>query len=61
VPGSDEAFFAETPADWEALVRTVAVAFTGFNPLELLEIDLEDLEWWYHQAEQLAEEMKQHG
>jgi len=39
----------------------VAVAFTGFNPLELLEMDLEDLVWWYHQAEQLAEEMKQHG
>jgi len=60
VPGSDEAFFATAPADW-ALVRTVAVAFSGFNPEALLEMDLEDLEWWYHQAEQLAEEMKQHG
>jgi len=39
----------------------VAVAFTGFNPVELLEMDLEDLEWWYHQAEQLAEEMKGDG
>ena len=61
MPGSHEAFFATTPADWEALVRTVAVAFTGFNPETLLEMDMEDLEWWYHQAEQLAEEMKQHG
>jgi uncharacterized protein (DUF427 family) len=37
------------------------VAFTGFNPVELLEMDLDDLVWWYHQAEALAEEMKQHG
>ncbi|KMQ73999.1 hypothetical protein Msub_10170 [Marinobacter subterrani] len=61
MPGSDEAFFAEAPADWAALVRSVAVAFTGFSPLELLEMDLDDLVWWYHQAEQLAEEMKANG
>jgi uncharacterized protein (DUF427 family) len=36
----------------------VAVAFTGFNPAALLEMDMDDLMWWYHQAEQLAEEMK---
>lgn len=61
MPGSDEAFFAQAPADWATLIRVVAVAFTGFNPVELLEMDLEDLEWWYHQAEQLAEEMKGDG
>lgn len=58
MPGSGEAFFAQAPADWAALTRTVAVVFTGFNPVDLLEMDLDDLEWWYHQAEQLAEEMK---
>lgn len=61
MPGGGQAFFAQAPADWAALIRTVAVAFTGFNPEALLEMELEDLVWWYHQAEQLAEELKQHG
>tara|TARA_B100000700_G_scaffold22521_4_gene21883 strand:- start:24348 stop:24470 length:123 start_codon:yes stop_codon:yes gene_type:complete len=40
----------------------VAVSFTGINPVELLEMDLDDLTWWYRQAETLADEMKaNHG
>lgn len=39
----------------------MATAFGGFNPLDLLEMDLDDLRWWYGQAEKLAEEMKAHG
>jgi len=42
-------------------VRSTAVAFGGFNPPDLLEMDVEDLVWWYHQAEILAEEIKSHG
>tara|TARA_R110002012_G_scaffold262685_5_gene444982 strand:+ start:2519 stop:2632 length:114 start_codon:yes stop_codon:yes gene_type:complete len=37
------------------------VSFTGFNPVDLLEMDIDDLVWWYEQAATLAEEMKQHG
>lgn len=59
--GGDRAFFAQAPSDWAALTRTVAVAFTGFNPEALLEMDLDDLVWWYGQAEILAEEIKRHG
>jgi len=29
--------------------------------LDLLEMELDDLRWWYGQAEKLAEEMKEHG
>lgn len=42
-------------------MRAVAVAFTGFSPEALLEMDVDDLVWWYGQAETLAEEIKQHG
>ena len=59
--GGGGAFFAQAPQDWTALIRTVAVAFTGFDPEALLEMDLDDLVWWYSQAETLAEEIKQHG
>lgn len=59
--GGHRAFFAEAPSDWTALIRTVAVAFSGFDPEALVEMDLDDLVWWYRQAETLAEEMKQHG
>lgn len=61
MPGGHRAFFAQAPRDWAALTRTVAVAFTGFNPVELLEMDVDDLVWWYGQAEILAEEMKRDG
>lgn len=60
MPAHGGAFFAQAPADWAALVRTVAYAFTGFNPVDLLEMDVDDLVWWYHQAEALASEIKQH-
>ena len=39
------------------MLRAVATAFPGFNPAEILEMDLDDLAWWHNQAEQLAEEM----
>jgi len=61
VPVTGGAFFAQAPQDWAALIRTVSVAFTGFNPVDLLEMEMDDLVWWYHQAEQLAEEMKRDG
>lgn len=60
MPAGGGAFFAQAPRDWAALTRTVAVAFTGFNPVELLEMDVDDLVWWYRQAEELAEEIKRH-
>ncbi|CAP44772.1 hypothetical protein predicted by Glimmer/Critica [Bordetella petrii] len=37
------------------------MAFGGFNPADLLEMDLEDLIWWYRQAEVIAEELKARG
>lgn len=61
MPSRGGAFFAQAPQDWAALVRAVAFSFTGFNPVDLLEMDLEDLVWWYEQAATLAEEIKQHG
>lgn len=61
MPGRCRAFFAQAPQDWATLVRAVAVSFTGFNPVDLLEMDIDDLVWWYEQAATLAEEMKQHG
>ncbi|MAZ33381.1 MAG: hypothetical protein CMO06_09580 [Thalassospira sp.] len=56
--GGHAAFFAQIPQDWAALIRVVAVAFPGFNPTDLLEMDLDDLEWWFEQARSLAEDMK---
>jgi hypothetical protein len=58
VSGGARTFFAQTPQDWAALTRVVAVAFAGFNPTDLLEMDLDDLEWWFEQARSLAEDMK---
>lgn len=43
------------------MIRVVATVFGGFNPLDLLDMDLDDLQWWFAQAEQLAEEMKSDG
>lgn len=43
------------------MMRTVSVVFTGFNPEALLEMDLEDLAWWYRQAEQLTREIQRNG
>jgi len=37
------------------------VAFGGFSPADLLQMDLDDLVWWYRQAEALAEELKARG
>jgi len=42
-------------------VRSVALAFGGFNPPDLLEMEMPDLMWWYRQAEILTEEIKAHG
>lgn len=39
-------------------MRVVSVAFTGFNPLDLMDMDLDDLHWWYGQADLLIKEMK---
>jgi len=61
MPAGGGAFFAQAPQDWAALTRAVAVMFTGFNPVDLLEMEIDDLVWWYHQAETLAEELKHHG
>jgi hypothetical protein len=58
VSGGRRTFFAQTPQDWAALIRTVALAFPGFNPTDLLEMDLDDLKWWFEQARSLAEDMK---
>jgi len=35
--------------------------FGGFNPPDLLEMEVDDLVWWYRQAEILTEEMKANG
>lgn len=43
------------------MIRVVATAFGGFNPLDLLDLELDDLRWWFEQAERLAEEMKSDG
>jgi len=39
----------------------VATAFGGFNPADLLEMEMDDLVWWYGQAEELAQEINNRG
>lgn len=39
----------------------MARVFGGFNPLDLLEMEVDDLLWWLGQAEKMAEEMNSDG